>query len=272
MDIRSIAEALLRSFNRSEASSYADFCDESLTVKSALLSIGAAPHSLDALIAGCQSMFPGIIFHGDPPRSSGDTLLLSWRGEYTPGEPNVGTVYVPCTCRLAIANGRIREISFAVNSYQVMLQLQRICSDPGQPIANSALVNQCAAESLRQAVVLGNALIEGLSVNVVLHASVTIYRDINKGLHTDTLRLDGVGKIEALLTFIRDRFGQSVDLVISGGISQGHTTTFRGRISGKIGTEIHCYNSVLGFVSPNDCVTECWVKIMPPPTLRECLR
>ncbi len=165
----------------------------------------------------------------------------------------------------------MRELWFTVDEYDVLLQLGRVCAAPGQSLGGSAAVNQLAAQSLREALVSGKAGAGHLGPEVDMHVNIETYRDIASGTQMDAVCLEGPGKIDQLLAYIRERFGRPLELVFKNGISQGHTTTFRGTIRAKIGAEMQRYDIVCGFVTPRDEVSECWVKITPPPTLRECL-
>lgn len=158
-----------------------------------------------------------------------------------------------------------------MDNYSALVQPGRICPDPGQSTGRSAAVNQLAAESLRQALVMNTMPGEPLHSDTAIHAYIKVYRDLSEGVETDTVRLEGTGKMGEFLSLIRDCFGDSLDVSLNGGISQGCTTTFRGTIRARMQIGTHKYGIACGFVSSADRVTECWVMITPPPTLMECL-
>jgi hypothetical protein len=273
-----IAERLLGYFNGGSASSIAELCDRSLTVTSAILASARSPNfpnppgsnRLTELVAAARSIFPGVSFFGESVTAWEGGVVLSWRGEFKPDERSARLLSVPCSCRVRIQRDKVCGISFVVDEYSVLLQLGRICADPGKSSGSSAEVNQAAAHSLRDAFVAGKALRDCLPAEAILHVDIEIYRDINQGLETETLRLEGVGRMDDLLRFVRARFRDPVDVSLREGISQGYTTTFRGNIRARSGTDMLRYDLVIGFASRGARVAECWVKIIPPPTLLEC--
>jgi hypothetical protein len=272
----SVAEWLIDYLNGRGASLLTEFCHRAAVANSALLASDPSPDSamqgsLTELIAACQSRFPGIQFYSESVSSTELGFLLSGHGEFTRDGSGQPVVTVPCSCRVELERSKIREIWFEVDDYSLLLQLGRICADPGQSVGQSAVVNHAAVDSLRKALVTRSGLSQTLGPDVTVHASIKTYKDINRGYETDSLRLDGPGKLQELLGLMHERFGEPIELLLGSGISQGYTTTFRGKIRAKVGTEMQRYDIVCGFVSPQDRVNECWIKITPPPTLLECL-
>lgn len=272
----SIAQRLIDYFNASLTAPLEELGHRTLAVHCAILarsqsSNSIGPRSLTALVTACHGMFPGIRFRCEDSRSSSDEILLVWRGEFRRDDQGAQVVNVPCTCRVRVRDEQISEIWFVIDSYSVLLQLGRICAEPGQSNGRSAVLNRLAMDSLRDAIVTRRTLDGALGPGTFIHASVKIFKDINHGVETETFTIEGVGKIHEMLGHIRERFTNPIDLSISYGLSQGYTTTFRGSVSAVVGAEMQRYDIFCGFVSPADQVVECWVKIAPPPTVKECL-
>lgn len=273
----SAAHLLVECFNGKPNSVLADLQDGKLTINSALLGDDRRSNALvnegvGRLIAACHSRFPGIQFQCDSVAKSNDGFSSQWTGRWRPEDQIGQTLSIPCSCRVKYVGRFIRELWFTVDEYSILLQLGKVCSAPGQALGRSASVNQLAAESLKEAIVTGNSTCDRLGSSVEMHVNIETYRDIGNGVDIETYRLDGAGQIGQLLAYVKERFGRHVELSFKKGISQGHTTTFRGTIRARFGgTETQRYDIVCGFVSPGDEVSECWVKITPPPTLMECL-
>jgi hypothetical protein len=275
--IDKLARRLIECFNGSPVSLLAEFCDRFLTVNSAILGNDRRSNALirepiAVLIKTCRSTFPGIKFYEDEIKPSDGGIVLNWKGRFQLDEQVGRELRIPCTCRVRLAGAKMRELWFSVDEYSMLLHLGKLCSDPGQSAGRSATINQLAVDCLKDALVREMTVSDPFSPNTVIHANIEIYRDIgNNGVETQTFRLEGAGKMGALLEFFREHFGAPVELSFGRGISQGYTTTFRGKIRVKVGEEMHRYDIVCGFVSPGDRVSDCWVKVTPPPTLMECL-
>lgn len=274
----SAAHRLVEWFNGKPISALAELRDGELTINSALLGRDRRANTLlvkegiGKLIAACHARFPGIQFQCDSVAESNDGFTSQWTGRWRPQDQLGQALSIPCSCRVKYAGRSMRELWFTVDEYSILLQLGKVCAAPGQAMGRSASVNQLAAESLKEAIVTGNSTCGPLGTSVEMHVNIETYRDIGKGVDIETYRLDGVGQIAQLLAYVRERFAKPVELSFKNGISQGHTTTFRGTIRARLGgAETQRYDIVCGFVSPGDDVSECWVKISPPPTLMECL-
>lgn len=277
IEIRVISEQLLDCFNQRSAALPTNICDRSLSVTSALLGDDRRSNSLmhdplGKLIAACQARFPGITFRSEIIRPSATGFISEWIGHSHVAEASDRPLKIPCTCRVTLQGHRVRHLWFSVDEYSILQQLGRLCPDPGQSVARSANVNQQAMYSLRDALTTREPARYPLGPDIVVHANLETYIDIAaRGFQTEIFRLDGTGKITELLAYIQRRFSASLDLSFIAGISQGHTTTFRGTVRGRIGLEMQRYDAVFGFVTPAQQLTECWVKLTPPPTLMECL-
>ena len=273
----SAVHRLVECFNGKSVSALAELRDGELTINSAFLgddrrSNALVNEGIGRLVAACHSRFPGIQFQCDSVAKSNDGFTSQWTGRWRPEDQLGQALAIPCTCRVKYAGRFMRELWFTVDEYSILLQLGKVCSAPGQALGHSASVNQLAAESLKEAIVSGNSTCDRLGQAVEMHVNIETYRDIGKSVDIEAYRLDGAGQIVHLLAYVRNRFGRPVELSFKKGISQGHTTTFRGAIRARLGgAETQRYDIVCGFVSPGDEVSECWVKISPPPTLMECL-
>jgi len=274
--ILNISQRLLDCFNGSSVSLLADLCDPALTVYSGVLggdrrSNALVREPIAPLIAACRGKFPGVRFFSESVRLSDIGFVFSWIGNFQPQEEGSPLVKIPCTCRVTLTGDRLRELWFAIDEYEVLTQLGKVCMDPGHSTGNSSITNRLAAESLRSAIVTRRTTCDSLHPDTLLHANIEIYTDLKTGVGTEIFRVEGENTIGEVLAYLRERLGEPVELSFHDGISQGYTTTFRGKIRGKVGAEMQRYDLVCGFVSPTDRVTECWVKVTPPPTLMECL-
>ena len=273
-----VGQRLIECFNGGPISSLEGLTATSLLVNSALLGSDRRSNALitqpiAALVGACRSNFPGVTFCGENVRPYDGGLVLTWSMHFRPDGHGNRVLNIPCTCRVRITGGKLCELWFVLDDYSMLLQLGKVCPDPGQPTGRSEIINRLAAETLSDAFVMRNTVRNTLSLSLetVVHANIETYRDLARGVDTETFRLEGASKFSELLSFVWNKFSSPVDLSLKSGISQGYTTTFRGRIRARIGMEMQTYSIVCGFVSPGDRVAECWVKVTPPPTLMECI-
>lgn len=275
VDIEGTVRRLVECFNGAPISSLTELPERELIINSSILvedrrSNTLPKEALAALIRACRSRFPDIQFQCESVTQSNEGFISQWTGYSQPEGQRREVLSVPCSCRVKYAGKFMRELWFSVSEYSILQQLGKVCAAPGQSSGNSASVNTQAMERLKSAIVMRNKVLDLLGPQIEMHVNVETYLDITKGLGVETYRLDGVGKLDELLAYVWERFCSPVDISFKNGISQGHTTTFRGTIRSRIGGEMQRYNIVCGFVSPRDQVSECWLNITPPPTLMEC--
>ena len=99
-----------------------------------------------------------------------------------------------------------------------------------------------------------------------LHATVRFYA--SSEFDTKSFEFGGAGELTALLAFLRTEF-TSIELALDEGVSQGHTSTFRGKARVVRGGEKLSYMFRCGFRSSGKRIDESWVEMQVPPTLRE---
>jgi len=146
-------------------------------------------------------------------------------------------------------------------------QPQRLCADPGESLDGAAATNLAALRSLRDAIVeMRLDVAAPLDKDTVLHASMRHY--VDETLQETSHNVGGTGTFGKLLAYIKDTFA-SVALATDEGLSQGHTTTFRGRARIELQGHVYAYLCRCGFRASGDRVAECWFELAPPPTLRE---
>lgn len=250
-------------------------CDRDLVVHSASLWRAGGPppdpsgnETLAAVVEQYRSLFPAASFSLVEIAGSDGEMSFRWRGDGTHG-PTGRAVRLSGTGRMRIEKERVVEIWFAADLYDLMLQLDRICPSPGLATGRSADLNRSAAEVLRRALMREPA--SDLPRDAVLHASVTVYADLGKGFATRELRFEGAGQLDRMLDFLREQFASVIELRLDDGVSQGSTSTFRGTIRFTAGASRQRYRLILCVSSPRDRVTDIWVQVMPPATLKECL-
>ena len=266
-----IANQLVAGFNGNPLPPNDEVWGRSLTVNSALIgddrrANALATSPLTRLIDACRTRFPDTSFQSEGVHSTESGFVFTQVGR----QPGSGLA-IQCTCRVRLVQDKVRELWFEVDEYGILMQQGKICSAPGVSDSASRTTNQMAAEKFRQTLLARSATGNFLSHDVVVHTNIETYRDISRGVETESLRLEGAGKFNEVLGLLRNRFHDPIDLTFADGISQGFTTTFRGKIRAKVGSELQRYNLVCGFVSPSEKVTEFWINITPPPTLMECL-
>lgn len=274
-----IAGLLLQAFNEGSAAAITELCHPSVRINSAILT--AAPRSggpmndpLTALTTACRLQFPGIAFSNEHSKltSSAHGNAFSFEGSYRCSQSSDRVVIVPCTCRFRVENGKVTQIWFSIDHYSVLLQLNRVLSEPGHAADHSDALNQRIVDGLAREILQRKTASETLAQEVITHARLEIYKDIGAGLtETERLHLDGAGKVNEVLSFVRRFFADPLELALGTALCQGHTSTFRGKIRAKFGTGLRRYNIVISVSSPGGRVTDCWIRIVPPPTLMECL-
>jgi hypothetical protein len=275
VEANGIVQRLTACFNGAHASTLEAFCDRSLVVNSQVLGgdrrsnqLIASP--LAALAGALRTRFPGTVFRGLDVQSVGSDLAFRVEGHLGIDDQR-SPLTVQCTCRIRVLHKKIRELWFEVDEYDLLARQGRICCDPGQSTGDARRINQQAADALWPVLRTRNAATALFGPDVVVHANLAIYKDLQKGLELYALRLDGVGELPKVLEMLRDIFEDPVELIFAEGISQGFTTTFRGKMRARKGAQMERYDIVCGFITPADRVTECWISIAPPPTLMECL-
>ncbi len=275
---QSLAELLMGCFNGNPATTLAGIVDRTLTINSLLMggdrranALATAP--IPTLIESLRTRFPGTRFRSDALRSTDNGFSFTLQGEFAGPELAGPALTVQCTCRVRLVQDKISELWFEVDEYSLLQQQGRICSAPGEAVAAARAANQQAVDALSQLLRTRGLTADLLDAAARVHANIELYKDISTGIITETRRLEGTGTkaLDEVLALIRGRFQDPVELALGNGISQGCTTTFKGKIRAKIGASKQRYNIVCGFMSPHDRVTECWICITPPPTLMECL-
>jgi hypothetical protein len=258
-----------------DPSSFTALCDRDLVIHSASLwRVGGPPpdpsgnETLAAVVEQYRSLFPATRFSLVEIATVDGELSFRWRGDGT-HRPSGRAVILSGTGRMRIEKERVEEIWLAADLYDLMLQLDRICPSPGRATGRSAELNRSAADVLRRALMREPA--GDLPRDAVLHASVAVYADLGKGFATRELRFEGEDQLDGMLDFLREQFASVIELRLDDGVSQGSTTTFRGTIRFTAGASRQRYRLILSVASPRDRVTELWVQVSPPPTLKECL-
>jgi len=272
-----LAELLTACFNGSPASSIAHLCDRSLMINSFLMGgdrrlNALATAQLPTLLQAVRTRFPDTRFRSHDLSTTEQGFTFGLSGELASAAAG-RALPIECTCRVRLAQEKISELWFQIDEYRLLLEQGRICSAPGESVEASRTANERAAEALSQLLRTRTASAEGLDADTNVHVNIELYKDLSKGLITETRRFDGAGTaaLDEALQLLRGRFQDPVELSFGKGISQGSTTTFRGKIRARVGPNKQRYNIVCGFTSPIDRVTECWICITPPPTLMECL-
>src|SRR5262245_43278233 len=252
---QTLAELLTGCFNGNPASSVAHLCDRALVINSFLMGgdrrlNALASAQLPTLLQSVRARFPDTRFRSHDLQMSDRGLSFGLSGELTSAATGGQPIPVECVCRVRLAQDKICELWFQVDEYSLVLEQGRICSAPGQAIDASRTSNERAAEALSHVLRTRSASVpaEALDANATVHVNIELYKDISKGLITETRRFDGVGPaaLDEMLTLLRGRLQDPVELLFGKGISQGSTTTFRGKIRARVGANKQRYNIVCG--------------------------
>jgi hypothetical protein len=270
------ADRLLRWFNAGAVDDDEGLCHPALTVHSALLGADRRSHAhfrspLAALIEICHTNYPGIHFVAELANLRSQALELHWRAQFASTRAD-RPLNIPCCCRVQLEHGQIRAVRFIVDEYALLAELGRVCADPGQTPSSAIRINDEGVRALVGALVTGSGVPDAPFRNDArIRACVETYRDVRAGVELETFELDAVGELAALLDYLRARFAPPMELSFEPGLSQGATTTYRGKVRARLGEESQRYEVTCGLVSRNLHVVECWMKIAPPVTLIECL-
>lgn len=231
------------------------------------------PSRLDDFVAAFRRAFPDVRYSLAGVETKPGAVNVKWSAR---GTHRAALSYIqPCgesvpfsgTCLLKFEEGEIVEIRLAAEIYDLLVQTGAICADPGQVRGDAPAVNGSAMEALRKAITGRGAEIGApFDDKTLLHSVVRFYA--SKEFDTQTFELGGAGQLPALLAFLRKEF-TSAELSVDGGVSQGHTTTFRGKLRLVRGGEKLCYLFRAGFRCTGRRIAESWVEVQAPPTLRE---
>jgi hypothetical protein len=274
-----LAECVVELLNGGGAKRLVSLCAPDVTVFAPITEEGLDPFAkrdpsrLDEFVAAFRRAFPDVRYSAAGVESSAAAVTVKWsaRGTHRAAlsyiQPSGLSVPISGTCVLKSEGGPIREIRLAADIYDLLLQTEALCADPAQVRGQARAVNGAGMDALRKAIV-GRSADAGapLDKDTLLHAVVRFYA--SSEFDTQSFELGGAGQFPALLAFLRREF-TGIDLALDEGVSQGHTTTFRGTARVARAGERFCYMFRAGFRSSGARIVESWVEVQVPPTLRE---
>lgn len=231
------------------------------------------PARLTEFVDAYRLAFPDIQFALAGVEAAASAVTARWtargthRGALGYIQPSGEAVSISGTCVLRLSGGRVNEIRLAADVYDILLQTGGLCADPAQSKGTARQINGAAMDSLRRAIVGRSTDVAApIDEDTVLHANVGFYA--SSEFDRKEFEVDGRGKFRALLAFLREQFS-SVEPALDDGLSQGRTTTFRGRARVIRAGERYCYMFRCGFRASGSRIGESWVELQVPPTLRE---
>jgi hypothetical protein len=274
-----LAECVVELLNGGGARRLVSLCAPDVTVFAPITEEGLDPFArrdpskLDEFVAAFRRAFPDVRYAAAGVESSASAVTVKWsaRGTHRAAlsyiQPSGQLVPISGTCTLKSEGGPITEIRLAADIYDLLVQTGAICADPAQVRGQSAVVNRSALDGLRKAIVGRQGDVAApFDKDTLLHAVVRFYA--SSEFDTKSFEVGGAGSFPALLAFLRTEFS-SIELALDEGVSQGHTTTFRGTARVARAGERFCYMFRAGFRSSGARIGEAWVELQVPPTLRE---
>lgn len=279
MDNQTLASCVVDLLNGGGTQKLIAHCSPDVTVFAPVTEEGLDPFAkrdpsrLDEFVAAFRRAFPDLRYSLAGVDSGPDVLTVKWSARGTHRAP---LSYIqPCgesvpirgTCVLKSEGGKILEIRLAADIYDLLVQTGAICADPAQVRGESRAVNGSAMDALRKAIVGKQSAVGApFDERTRLHATVRFYA--SSEFDTKSFEFGGAGELTALLAFLRTEF-TSIELALDEGVSQGHTSTFRGKARVVRGGEKLSYMFRCGFRSSGKRIDESWVEMQVPPTLRE---
>ncbi|MBK7642947.1 MAG: ester cyclase [Planctomycetes bacterium] len=278
-DTQSLAGCVVDFLNGGGAQKLIAQCAEDVTVFAPITEEGLDPFAkrdaskLDDFVSAFRAAFPDVRYALAGVQPGQDSVTVKWTAR---GTHRAALSYIqPCgesvaftgSCLLKFEEGLITEIRLAADIYDLLVATGAICAEPGQTRGQAPVLNAAAMDALRKAIVARSGELGApFDKDTLLHAVVRFYA--SSEFDTQTFELGGAGQFPALLAFLRKEF-TSIELALDAGVSQGHTTTFRGKARVERGGERLSYMFRSGFRSRGTRVVESWVEMQVPPTLRE---
>ena len=231
------------------------------------------PGRIGEFVAAYHRAMPDIRFGLVGSVRNGDSLTVRWNARGTHRQalgyiaPSGNAVTIEGTCVFRFTANQITEVRLAADIYGFLLQTGALCADPGVARGRAPAIAAAAMAALRDAVAqrvttVGAPFDDGTK----LHANVSYYA--SAALEQATFDLHGAGAMPRLLGELRDRFA-SAEFTFDAGVSQGHTTTFRGHARVERDGERYCYKLRCGFRTKGERIAESWFEVLVPPTLHE---
>ncbi len=278
-DSQLLAHRFLDVLNGADTAQLAGACAPGVTVFATVVEENLDPFTrrdmsrLGEFVAAWRNAMPDIRFALGRVDAGNGVTTVHWtaNGTHTRAigyvRPTGGPIALRGVCVFRCAADRVTEIRLAPDVYDFLLRTGTICADPATTRGRAPEVNAAGMAWLRAATAeRRDAVSEPVDATTLLHANVQFYA--SAAMDQRTFELHGPGRFSQLLGFLRDEFA-SVDLRVGSGISQGHTTTFRGRAVVEREGERFGYLLRCGFRTTEARVAESWFEIYVPPTLHE---
>lgn len=225
---------------------------------------------LRAAVAPLELAFGGV-------ELDGAVASLPWEARGVHVGPLLGcpatgrALVVRARCRLRFERDKLAEVWVDVDLHDLLEQLGRLCSAPGEASPGAVATNRAALALVTRALTAApgaatDDAVEALDGALVTHARATLY--VSAAFEASTLAHRGTGGLRAVARALGERF-DAVELALDAGVSQGATTTFRGDALVTTRGERFRYTLRCGLRAGPEHAVECWIEIAPPPSLRE---
>ncbi len=278
-DPQFLAHRLLEVLNGADTTQLAGVCAPGVTVFATVVEEILDPFTrrdmsrLGEFVAAWRNAMPDIRFAPGRVDAGNGVTTVHWTASGTLTRaigyvrPTGGPIALRGVCVFRCAGDRVTEIRLAPDVYDFLLRTETICAEPATARGRAPETNAAGLAWLRAATAeRRDVLTAPMDASTLLHANVQFYA--SAAMDQRTFELHGPGQFPRLLGFLREEFA-SVDLRVDGGVSQGHTTTFRGRAVVEREGERYGYLLRCGFRSTEARIAESWFEIYVPPTLHE---
>lgn len=256
-----VAEQWISAFNDADRTALRACCRDDLIVHAA--STGEeAPPGLDrvfALVDVYRAAFPQGRFAVESIDTDGDILTCRWiaRGSHDGPllylAPTHRDVTVHGACRFGYVGGLIAELWFDFSLYDVFGQVGALLPEPGRASPASEAVSAAAMAAWADAL-QGQRLAfdQMFSDDVVVHGACL-------GICSTAC---GREALDALWAILVARLS-GIEVAIDDCAGQGATTTYRGRLTGRLQPEgeVATYRLYCMFTTAHDKVRELWTRV-----------
>ncbi|HVK88436.1 MAG TPA: ester cyclase [Kofleriaceae bacterium] len=220
--------------------------------------------------------FPDVRFALGAVRVDADDVKLEWTARGTHRGPllHVAATERPVElagrARLQLAGGKVTDLWWDFDLYGALLQLGAIGAEPGVGEPRAVAVAKAAAAEVRAAILARHTAVDVLGPTVAFHGRVRVY--LSQSFDDKTFAFVGAGRAGELFACLVELFDEVGELSLDDGISQGATTTFRGKLRARRRRDFYSYRFRMSLRAGASQVTEAWIEVTPPATVMEVIQ